>query len=296
MTKLTMLSWMASKDFAESLDVHRAWGLDVLDLKDHLFGKSVEQLSVQEAELAAGMIAERGLSVHCLSTLIFQDGIEQGRDAFSDRHRRSLERVLAAADKLKPTFIRLLPVRLTEREQTADSTACIERQFPWLYELYRSAVDQIHQAGYLATIENEKQSIFSNVRDILNFFAALDRPGKAHLTFDVQNLWIMGTFPSMDIYRQLKPLIGYFHVKGGQKHPETDALQWKSSLEDASWPVEEMTRQIAADGVSPVICLNPTYGGLKDNYNYDNLFVRDLEYMKTITSRMHPHAERQRSE
>ncbi|WP_165972032.1 sugar phosphate isomerase/epimerase family protein [Paenibacillus piri] len=286
MAKLTMLNWMASKDFNESLDIQKAWGIEVLDMKDHIFGKSVENLSYKEAEQAVRLIEARNMSVHCLSTLIFQDDIEKGERQYGGMHLQSVERVLDIAALFKPTFIRLLPARLPERRQTECSRVCIERQYPWLYRLYQTAVDQISEAGYAVTIENEKSSIFSNVDDILDFFMKLNRSGNVSLTYDVQNLWQMGTFPSMDVYRNLKPLIGYLHVKGGQAEPGAQELKWKSSLEDASWPVEPMIKQAVKDNVSPVICLNPTYGQMKENYDYNNMFKRDLDYMKQIMSRI----------
>ena len=61
----------------------------------------------------------------------------------------------------------------------------------------------------------------------------------------------MGTIPSLGVYEQLRPLIAYFHLKGGQSGEGSTALRWRSSLEDATWPVGEITRQVVADGVSP---------------------------------------------
>jgi hypothetical protein len=42
--QLTILNSMAGKDFVQALDQHLAWGLQVLDLKDAIYGKAVDQL------------------------------------------------------------------------------------------------------------------------------------------------------------------------------------------------------------------------------------------------------------
>jgi hypothetical protein len=57
-------------------------------------------------------------------------------------------------------------------------------------------------------------------------------------------------------------------------------LKWRSSLADASWPVAEITRRVAEDGVSPVICLNPSHGASKPGYDYADIVARDIAYLR----------------
>jgi hypothetical protein len=59
-------------------------------------------------------------------------------------------------------------------------------------------------------------------------------------------------------------------------------LTWRSSLEDASWPVADITRQVAEDGVSPVICLNPSHGAAKPEYDYSDIVARDIAYTRDL--------------
>ena len=130
-------------------------------------------------------------------------------------------------------------------------------------------------------IENEVHGcIWSRPEEILSFFQMLDRDGKVLLTWDVQNLWQMGTFPSVEVYEQLKPLIGLVHLKGGMVEGSSRQLKWRSALEDASWPVAEIVGRIIADGASPVICLNPSHGEARPGYNYDDVVGRDLAFMR----------------
>ena len=92
-------------------------------------------------------------------------------------------------------------------------------------------------------------------------------------------------FPSLDGYRQLQPLLAYYHLKGGQAEDGTNELRWRSSLEDASWPVGEITRQVAADEVSPVVCLNGSHGRPKEGYDYSNVLERDLAFVRREINR-----------
>ncbi len=281
MTEWTMLNSMASKDFTTSLDTQKEWGIHVLDLKDHIYGKAVTDLTSEEARQAAEEIRSRGLSAYCLSTELFHDDIEKGEAHFRSHHLGKIEQTIQIARALQPRVVRLLSARSGKRSEFADSVAYLAQHHPWLIPMYREAIDRLHAAGFQTTIENEcHECIFSKPEEILSFFRELDRSDKVYFTYDVQNLWQMGTFPSMDVYRKLSPLIGFFHLKGGIKEENGSDLEWKSSLQDASWPVLELTRQVIRDGKSPVICLNPSHGKVKPGYNYEFIFKRDLEYIR----------------
>ncbi len=277
--RLTILNSMAGKGFERALDRHVEWGLEVVDLKDAVLGEGVLDLTDDEAKRAAGLIRERGLSVHCLSTGIFLADVEAGEDAFR-RHLAEVDRAIGIGNILRPRMIRLLAARTSRRSEIKDSASYLSSRHPWLIPMYAEAVDRIHEAGFQATVENEvRDCIFSRPGEVLDFFAALDRGGKACFTWDVQNLWQMGTFPTVGVYEDLKGLIGYLHLKGGQCG-EGKELRWKSSLEDASWPVVEIARRAVADGMSPVICLNPSHGEAREGYDYDDIVKRDIDFLR----------------
>jgi hypothetical protein len=282
MTKLTMLNSMASPDFTQSLDTQAAWGIEVLDLKDRIWGKPLLELSDKEAWRAAEAIGAKGLSVHCMSTDLFHDDLELGEGHFLDTHYSRIERTLESSRILRPTVIRLLSPRMDRAGSNTDSIGRILSKFPWLIPMMQETVDRIRAEGFLVTIENEcERNVFSTPQEVIDFFTVLDRPESVYFTYDVQNLWQMGTFPSMEAYRGLKPLIGYFHLKGGVAGDD-GRLLWKSTLEHASWPVVEMTREVIRDGVSPVICLNPSHGRKRDGYDYDRMVKRDLDYIRHV--------------
>ena len=151
----------------------------------------------------------------------------------------------------------------------------------WLIPVYREAVDRIHRAGLSATIENEVHGcILSTPHEIVVFLEAMDRRRECCFTWDVQNLWQMGTFPTLEVYRRLKPWIGYFHLKGGRAEVEGGELVWASSLADASWPLLEITGAVIRDGVSPVICLNPSHGKRPEGYDPATVWQQDITFLR----------------
>ena len=278
---ITMLNSMADPDFEMALDRHVEWGLRHLDLKDSVFGKGVVDLSDAEAQRAAELIEARGLSLYCMSTQLFHGDVEMGETAFRQAHLEPLDRAIAVAKTLRPSLFRLLSARTRRRDQLTDSMAYLRSEHPWVIACYREAIGRLAAAGLRVTIENEcHANIFSTPTEVTSFFAELDCGAAVSLTWDVQNMWQMGTFPSLDAYRHLRPLLAYYHLKGGQSAPGTAVLRWQSSLEDASWPVQEITRQVMADGSSPVICLNASHGKRKQGYPYHDVLQRDLAFVR----------------
>ena len=268
--QLTVLNSMAGHEIEACMDQHLAWGLRVLDLKDRIFGKGVEHLSETEAEQVAALASDRGLSVHTLSTCVFHSDVEVGEEAFRKQWFPLLENAIAVSKIIKPGQVRLLMGGAHRRADVLDSSVYLAECHSWVYDVYREAVDRISDAGFRVVIENEVRGcLFSSAQEILSFFDMLDRSDAVSLIWDAQNLWQMGTFPTLDVYRMLKPIIGMIHVKGGRAEVSGGPLVWKAGLEDASWPVVPILKAAISDGLSPVICLNSSHGQRSEDYVED---------------------------
>ena len=205
-----------------------------------------------------------------------------GESAFATQDLADLAHVLEVAAIIRPRYIRLLAAQLPGRHGGSDSVELIERLYPFVIPAYRAAIDQISAAGFATTIENEAAScVLSTTRDFRAFFAAIDRPELVGLTWDPQNQWATGVFPTIETYEQLRDLIVYYHVKGGKTDGTRRELAWNVALEEATWPVVELTRRIVDDGVSPVICLNPpSHGRPIEGYAYGDVVTeRDIGFL-----------------
>jgi sugar phosphate isomerase/epimerase len=281
MSQLTMLSSMADQDFTASLRKHVEWNIEWLDLRDAIYGKRLFALSEDESRQAKAEIDAAGLKVYCFSTAIFLDDIENGEADFRERHLEQLQTILPAARIIQPKIIRVLAASMSGREDGRSSMETISDRHPWVIDVYREAVDRIADAGFQPTIENEAKGCFLAAPDEFHdFFNRLDRKDVG-LTWDVQNHWANGVFPSLEVYNRLKPLMRYYHAKGGRAGDDGRTLAWNVALEEASWPVVEITRQVVADGVSPVICLNPPqHGDYVDGYDYGAVAKRDLDFLR----------------
>jgi sugar phosphate isomerase/epimerase len=279
--QLTMLNSMASNDFETGLRLQKAWGLKWVDLRDEIYGRWVEELDLPTAERIVRAVDEQGLGIYCVSTNVFVADVDGGEAMFRS-HLQSLRRVVSLCELLRPQLVRLNAPSFAGRSVGHNSIETIRQRYPWLVVVCREAVDLLTDAGVLACFENDAfDCCLSTPEEFIDFFGWLDRPRAAGLTWDVQNQWASGVFPTLDIYRQLKPLIRYCHVKGGQFEGNSDRLAWNVALEDASWPVVDITSAVVSDGVSPVICLNPAqHGHQKPGYNYEGIVSRDLAYLR----------------
>lgn len=281
--RLTMLNSMAGSDFESALDQHAAWGIRDLDLRDAIAGKWLAALTVDEAQTAAEQVVARGMAVHCLSSTVFDSDLGDGEAAFRERHIPALAHVLDLARAFRTRFVRLVAARDGVRARGEDVAAVIERH-PWVLDVYREGIDAITDSGFAAVIENEARGcILAATDDFTTFFERLDREGRVHLTWDVHNQWAAaGRLPRIGDYEQLRPILGYVHLKGGRANADGETLGENVALEETSYDVAGIATRVQQDGVSPVLCLNaPGHGTYIDGYDYAAVTTRDLAYLRT---------------
>lgn len=280
--RLAVLNVMAGRDFAAALDQHVRWGLAVLDLKDQIFGHRIEELPLDDAGRADGLIRERGLRVETFSTVLFHRDVAGGAAVFAD-DRAKLEHALRVADVLRPRAIRLLmPVyrgAVGRSGEAGGTLAQVRSEHGYVIDLLGAAVERIAAAGFRTVIETEPQDpIAATTGELLELFGVLGRREVLGLTWDVQNLWCAGVPPTVRSYRELRPIIDMLHLKGGIADPATGRLRYASYLDNASWPVREVVGAAIADGVSPVICINPSHGA--DGGFYQRDFGREIAFLR----------------
>src|SRR4051812_46843247 len=165
-TELTILNMMASADFDESIALHQQWGLRWMDLWGDIYGRpSVDLLDEPTAARAGTAVRNACLQVYCLSTRIFDDDVEQGEASFRAKHLAQLARSLRVAEHLEPRVVRLIAGRLSKADPAANAVEALERDHPWVADVYREAVAAIRAAGHVATIENETHDCFLGTPD-----------------------------------------------------------------------------------------------------------------------------------
>ncbi|MER9533837.1 hypothetical protein NKI89_29115 [Mesorhizobium sp. M0309] len=141
--RLTMLNFMAGSDLAAALDRHVQEGLEICHLKDGIFGKRLEELSHDQLRRLADEIAARGLKTYCLSTSLGVNSV-------------ILDRVVSAADILKPALIRVIVAKDTSLPQGGeDNMNRVLARYPWLAATYDELIARINAAGFDVVLENE---------------------------------------------------------------------------------------------------------------------------------------------
>jgi sugar phosphate isomerase/epimerase len=283
--QITMLNSMGGADFEVCARQHVTLGLRWLDLKDRLWGQTINDLSLENAARVLDIAQAHGLGVASFSTALCSSNLEEGEASFRAAHLSTLQHVLKVAKILRPQTIRLLSPVIQPFPANGDSLGLVERQHAWIFAVFREMIDRMTEAGQQVLIENEAAgAIFNTTTSIQGFFERLNRPGQARFTWDVQNFWEAGVFPSLDVYRALKPLIGCIHLKGGRIEGNRRELVWASSLDEASWPVAGIVNAAIADRVAPFICLNPSHGKRPPGWNLADITRRDVEFLRRTIS------------
>lgn len=279
--KLTMLNGMGGSDFEVCARRHVKLGLEWLDLKDGLFGQTINDLSLANAERVARVAQAHRLGVFCFSGAIGSSNLEEGEARFRARHLQTVEHTIALAAILRPLRIRLISPILRPFPADGKAMDAVERRHPWVFDVFREMIDRLVAAKQRVLIENETPDVIFNSTDgIVRFFARLERNDRVRYTWDVQNLWQMGVFPTMDVYHALKPLIGCIHLKGGRTEGAGRELVHASALEDASWPVAEIVGAAVRDGVAPFLSLNPSHGQKPAGWSFWETTKRDADFLR----------------
>jgi sugar phosphate isomerase/epimerase len=275
LTHLTMLAEMMDRDLEAAVSQLAELNITQLDLKNHVFDRAIDDLDDERRERLAALLEQTGSSIYCFSsTLGHRNLSEVGERAFRKQLHTGIANMAETAKSARPAKVRLLSCWFDGRDAYVDANEYLETKAPWVYTAYREAIDQIADAGLAATIENEPHTILSNPDETIAFFARLERPA-ASFTWDVQNMWQSGSYPSLDAYQTLRPVMDYFHLKGGRESPDVPGqLVYRCALEQASWPVREIVGAVLADGASPVICLNPSHGKVAEGYELAHLAGR----------------------
>jgi len=268
MSDLTMLTEMMSPDLEKAVRGLRGLGIRWLDLKGGIFGKSIENLGERDADRLADLLTRTGTRAYCFSSVLGHWNVSRTpEDEFRRRMSNGAARLAKTARPVRPNLVRLLGCTFDGRSECGDANEHLEKNTPWVSEAYREAVDLLAADGVMVTIENEPGSIFGNPAETVGFFGRLDRRGKVFFTWDIQNMWESGTYPTLEVYEALRPVTNYVHLKGGKGTPENPRIMaYRSLLEDAGWPVREIIQRVIDDGTSPVLCLNCSHGAPAPDY------------------------------
>jgi sugar phosphate isomerase/epimerase len=275
---------MAGADLPVALDRFVSLGLRFVDLKDRIWERKVEDLDDRQLASVERLLRERGLAVHCVSTSLGAMKIDEGEIAWRRTQADVLQRVLNVAAVVRPRYIRILGIQFTGARPhlppTFDEALAAH---PWMPSAYGEIMRAIDAAGYFACLENEaRHCALATPDDVVKFFAALrillaDVP--CSYVWDVQNMWQMGSFPSLAGYAAVRPFTEILHLKGGRADA-SGRLHEACGLREASWPVVPLLTEICGDGKVEMICLNPSHGRRPASFDIWQVVQDDIEFLR----------------
>ena len=213
------------------VEFRSAWGTNVLDL------------TAEQIESAAVILADHGLSVSSIGSPLGKINIEDDFDA----HLVRADRALAVARRLGAPFIRIFSFFLRPEQKPAKYRDEVLRRMTAL-------AARAEPTGIVLLHENEKD-IYGDVPErVLDIVESVGSPA-LRLAWDPANFVQVGVTPFTDGYAQLRPHTVYVQIK--------DALLATGDVVPAGegdGQVRETVRALAADGFDGFFSMEPHLG------------------------------------
>ena len=213
------------------VEFRSAWGTNVLDLTD------------EQIESAAAILADHGLSVSSIGSPLGKINIEDDFDA----HLVRADRALAVARRLGAPFIRIFSFFLRPDQAPAKYRDEVLRRMTAL-------AARAEPTGIVLLHENEKD-IYGDVPErVLDIVESVGSPA-LRLAWDPANFVQVGVTPFTDGYAQLRPHTVYVQIK--------DALLATGEVVPAGegdGQVRETVRALADDGFDGFFSMEPHLG------------------------------------
>ncbi|MEJ7653931.1 MAG: sugar phosphate isomerase/epimerase [Chloroflexia bacterium] len=217
-----------AEESIQHLDLRGAWGKNVLDLTDEDLARVNEKLSAADVKVA------------CIGSPIGKIGVE---DEFAP-HLERFKRAMHAADSLGAPYIRIFSFFIPEGEDPADHRGeVMDRMGALLKEAEGSEVALLH--------ENEKH-IYGDVPSrCLDLHQQFDTP-QFRAAWDPANYVQCGVRPYTEGFDDLRPYIGYIHVKDSKL--DTGEIT-PAGEGDGQWP--ETLASLHSSGFDGFFSLEP---------------------------------------
>ena len=213
------------------VEFRSAWGTNVLDLTD------------EQIESAAAILADHGLSVSSIGSPLGKINIEDDFNA----HLVRADRALVVARRLGAPFIRIFSFFLRPDQAPAKYRDEVLRRMTAL-------AARAEPTGIVLLHENEKD-IYGDVPErVLDIVESVGSPA-LRLAWDPANFVQVGVTPFTDGYAQLRPHTVYVQIK--------DALLATGEVVPAGegdGQVRETVRALAADGFDGFFSMEPHLG------------------------------------
>mgnify|MGYP000548419404 CR=1 FL=1 len=170
-----------AQDVARVLPLVKSWGLDAVDLRGRVFGKSIHALDAAELRQLRTLLNQHEMSVGCLESSLAK--VHWPDAARRKEEEEKLEGLLRAADALDCRLVRAFfywqPLR-EERGQLAVRPDVLQKTL----DLFASLAERARQAGLTLAFEN----CGVLPEEVFALLDALNVPGWG-LAWDVANTW-----------------------------------------------------------------------------------------------------------
>ena len=214
---LSIFSDELGLDVAESLPIIRSWGVDHVDFRAKIFGKSIEMLDDDELRRLRKLLDDHDMTVGCLQSSLCKDHLPDAAHRKQDITR--LDGIIRAADALDCRLVRSFHYWQNFKDPNCKDGDLAKRgpAFHRVMEMLNPITDRAQAEGLVLAFEN----CDVHPDDVFAILDALAVPDWG-LAWDVNNSWYCDERRSDEnafVDRMLKRSVAV-HVKAG------GALNW----------------------------------------------------------------------
>ena len=228
--KLSIFTDELGVDITEGAAILEGWGLEWIDLRSRLFGRTFEALEPGELRRLKGLIDERGFKVGCLQSSLAKVHMPEGERYEAEKDK--LEAVIRAADVMGCRLVRTFFFWQPRPEEEGTLTRRPDDLRAAL-DLFAPIHQRAKQAGLVLSLEN----CGVTVEEVFAVLDALDEPGYG-LAWDCANEYPRrGSLPDAKGVAERVARTNCVHVKARglvPGHGGDEAVPWADILHDLS--------------------------------------------------------------
>lgn len=225
--KLSVITDEITQDFERALDIMGEYGVVHAELRG-LWGTNIADLDAEQVKRAKRAMAERGVTVSCLSTPFFKCDLDADEATVAGRMHLAKARSLSEQMELLRRCCDLAHqfgtglIRVFTFWRKGEMTPAIEAR---IVDAFDEPVKIAAQEGVTLALENEHACYVGTGAEAARILSELNAP-QVRACWDPGNAFCAGERPYPDGYEAVRPFVAHVHIKDAALGPDGKTLRW----------------------------------------------------------------------
>jgi len=236
-----------SHDFEEAIRICAELRVPFIELRNGVFGTSVNEIDIKGAEKVKKVIGRYGIRVGCIGSKFGKCSLFD--DEEWEQHLQILERQIRYADLWGVRLLRMFSFWVPkEIDPRSNRRPDLEAYLPRIVERLRGPCERAEREGITFTLETEGWTFGGTCPEVRTIIDAVDSPSLT-CCWDVANSWNYGHIAWPDDYPWVKGLVTHLHIKDATYDPQDRSRQTgRTYIDRGDIPWPEILSTLISDG------------------------------------------------